>query len=335
MVTSNNGLEGVIAKVKKLLALANDGRGNEAEMAAAAAKAQQILEDYNLSMATVLSAGGTTDNTREKAIHEEGAQYKWMQTLMTGIASLHFCRLDKRQAFRNNKYVFIGYQLIGRKANVATAKIMYEYLTNTIDRLVREALVDPRQLQSKVANSMRTGMADRLCERLQARREEEIRASKARAEAEKARHTSGQPTGNAVAVILADYVQDEADANSDFRNGWEPGTTRRQRLEAQARSAARELRIKELMAAGKSYDVAWDMAYGMSEEDAEKKNKPQTEAQKRKDEAKWRRYWERQERAREREAAKYDPRAYHAGRRMGDEIGLDAQVDKTAKQSLS
>jgi hypothetical protein len=33
---TNNGLEAVISKVKKLMAFANDGRGNEAEMANAA-----------------------------------------------------------------------------------------------------------------------------------------------------------------------------------------------------------------------------------------------------------------------------------------------------------
>jgi hypothetical protein len=273
-----------------------------------------------------------TDNTREKAIHEERAQYKWMQTLMTGIASLHFCHLSKRSAWKGDKTVFTGYSLIGRKANVATATMMYEYLTGAIDRLVRVELVNPRLLQSKEANSMRTGMADRLCERLQARRDEEIKASKARAEAEKARHAS-QGTSNALAVILSDFIQDELDANNDFRCNYEPGTTKRQRAEANARSAARD-QIKDLMAKGKSYDVAWDMAYGLSEEDAEKKHKPQTEAQKRKDEAKWRRYWERQERARQREAEKFDGHAYHRGRRMGDEIGLDVQVNQKAKHSI-
>jgi hypothetical protein len=331
----NNGLEAIIAKVKKLLAFANDGRGNEAEMANAAELAQKMIEDYNLSMATIEAAGGKTDNTREKAIHEERAQYKWMQTLMTGIASLHFCHLAKRTAWRDGKTVFTGYQLIGRKANVATATMMYDYLTGAIDRVVRIELVDPRQLQSKVANSMRTGMTDRLCERLQAKRDEEIKASKARAEAEKARHTASPSTANAVAIVLSDFIQDEMDANTDFRNNWEPGTSKRQRMEGDARRAARDQKIKDLMAQGKSYDVAWDMAFsGMSEADAEKKNKPQTEAQKAKDEAKWKRYWERQERQRQREAEKFDGHAYHAGRRLGDEIGLDVQVAKGTKHSI-
>ncbi len=332
---TNNGLESVIAKVKKLLAFANDGRGNEEEMSNAASLAQKLIEDYNLSMATIEAAGGATDNTREKAVHEERAQYKWMQTLMTGIAGLHFCHLSKRSAWKDGKTVFTGYSLIGRKANVATATIMYEYLTNTIDRVVRQELVDPRKLQSKVANSMRTGMADRLCERLQDEREKEIKASKARHEAEKAKYTNGGNTANAVAVVLSDFIQDEMDANTDFRNKWEPGTAKRQRLEGDARRANRDQKIKDLMAQGKSYDVAWDMAFnGMSEADAEKKNKPATEAQKAKDEAKWARYWARQERARQREAEKFDAHAYHKGRRMGDDIGLDVQIDKAAKHSI-
>jgi hypothetical protein len=332
---TNNGLEAVITRIRKLLAFASDGRGNEAEMGNAAALANKLIEEYNLSMASIEAAGGSTDNTREKGIHNETAQYKWMQTLMTGIASLHFCHLAKRSAWKNGKTVFVGYQLIGRKANVATATIMYEYLTTTIDRIVRETLVDPRQLQSKVANSMRTGMADRLCERLQLRREDEIEASKARAEAAKASHQHKPNSKNAVVVVLSDFVQDEEDANNDFRNGYAPGTTRARRLAANARWADQDAKIKALMAEGLSYDAAWDMVVGgLTREEAEKKNKPATAAQKKKDAEKWARYWAKQERAREREAARFDGAAYHRGRRMGDEIGLDVQVDQKARRSI-
>lgn len=67
---------------------------------------------------------------------------------------------------------------VGRKNNVITAQLMYQYLTETIEDLV--PVTDNTQRLSRSAMSWKEGCADRLCERLAQRREDLINAHDAR-----------------------------------------------------------------------------------------------------------------------------------------------------------
>jgi hypothetical protein len=240
----------------------------------------------------------------------------------------------------------IGYNIIGRQANVVAAKEMFTYLITTINRLLLEHNHnDPRQNMSKYSNSWKEGCADRLRERLTERHEQNLKEQAAEARERKARasHSASAPTSNALVVVMTDYAQDEADLNTDMRFGQKPGTTKADRLRAVAlREAEKEekrKRIEEARAAGASERVLIAMeTFSYTREEAElfidkvdnppedkrtEKQKARDEERERKRDERWsRQYWREQAR----QANRLDSRGYAAGQKAGDNIGLDKQV---------
>lgn len=88
-----------------------------------------------------------------------------------------YTRIDGRYN-KTYQHVFVG-----RKANVITAQLMYQYLTQTIEDLVP---VENKDRLSRSAMSWKEGCADRLCERLAKRRQDLIDQHDARVKAEQA-----------------------------------------------------------------------------------------------------------------------------------------------------
>ncbi len=355
----------VIDKIRKLLAIASDKSVTESEASTFAAKAQTLMEQHNLSMASVEAAGGSSgdDGKRVKDAADDKKHrtvYVWQRNLMKSIAELNFCHCALRF---ENRYraspVFAGYDLIGRSANVASTRVMFDYLTQAIDRLAREeAVVEGEHVFSKFACSFREGAAVRVVERLEAKREEALRAAEVEAKEEAARRSHPAHASTTLpAVILTDFVQDEKDLNEDMRRGLEPGTTGRKRREREALDASRDARMKELQEAGHPWDVAWNVVYrGMdvseaieherkndaereAREEAKKQEKPETEAQARKrrerEERESNRYWEQASRRAEREARRIDSRGYRRGQDAGRDIGLDQQIDVKSSRRIS
>jgi Protein of unknown function (DUF2786) len=334
--------DAIISRIQALLALANDGRGNENEMGNAAALAQKLMTKYNLSMATV-EANSKTTGERQKVQTTERQSYMWRRELMVAVAKLYFCHATGLKKWVDGKAKFVGYQLIGRPANVATAQMMYDYLTGTIDRLAADRTQgDHRQLFSKATLSFRKGASDRVIQRLNIKRQDEVEISRRAAEAAKHRAAAGNTT-NAVAVVLSDFVSDEADLNTDMLHGLQPGTTKAQRMANaaayNAASAARKAKTKQLVEDGFPPRVAELMAWGYEYDDAvkqaRKEDKPETEAQARarraRDEA-----WARKERNRaRRDSERYDASAYREGRAAGDDIALNQQVDQKSQTKIS
>lgn len=355
-MSEQTDLSAIYLRIKKLLALAADGRGNEHEMTLAAEKAQQLMEEYNVTMSHVEAAGQKSEGgTRTKDQTKDRTVYVWRRELMKAIAELNFCFCEQdweyKDGYRNGPQTFAGYTLIGREANVASTRIMFEYLIQTIDRLTKEVIVDPKGYFTRYAFSFRKGMADRLMDRLREQREAEIRKQEAaKREAEvRAKHPSAA-TDNALVVSLGDVVQQEKDLNEDFRRGWEPGTTARRRAEYEAERSARRVKFNALvdeivMEQGVSREVAWYLASGyempmalyLAGEGPNPKgeSKPETEAQRRKREEKEaranRNYWDRQAR----KDAKLDLTGYRAGHEAGDRVSLNKQAGHDDKGKLS
>lgn len=81
-----------------------------------------------------------------------------------------------------HKHIFVG-----RKGNVVTAQLMFQYLTQTIeDLVVVEMNLTNAQRLSRSAMSWKEGAADRLCERLASRRQDLIAKHDARVKQEEA-----------------------------------------------------------------------------------------------------------------------------------------------------
>ena len=341
-------LQKTLSRVHKLMALAKDGAATEHEAALALEMAQKIMGEANLTMATLEASGqlGGDGSRRVKDGLESRSPYKWHRVLMAQIAELNsvFCEVKFKRLAHTS--MFDGYDLIGREANVASTRVMFEYLLQAVERVCKEHLANPSECFGKYANEFKQGCADRLASRLRERhidnvnrQEREAREAKARA----AHPAASQST--AVVVVMRDYYATEADLNNDLKLGREPGTTARLRAEQQARAAEaradKEARRDAIVGAnpGINKEVAWYMAHGWAREEAEKilapkDEKPETEAQKRKREQREQRADDRNYRRwRSENNVKYSD-GYRAGSRAGADIGLDEQVDAKAKRQL-
>lgn len=351
----------VAVLVNKLLALSKDGGATEAEARLAAEKAQALMEQHNLSMAHIEATGGSSgdEGQRVKDGFSHRQVYKWQRTLMAQIAELNFCfcreEFETRKKWNEDQYrttrtsVFNGYQIIGRAANVVSTKTMFEYLVHTIERLAREDVKDPAQFFTRYAHSFKEGCSDRITERLQQRRQEEVEAQERKKREQQARTQHPASAGStAVAIYLGDYVQGEIDANTDLRNGREPGVTRQQRLQREARDVERQLefeqRSRELRMAmpdASDEEIYW-RASGFSEEtiqhwlgERQKEARPETDAQRRKREAREERENERNWRRYQKQRSRLDGTGYTRGASAGDNVGLDRQIDKGDQRKIN
>lgn len=323
--------EKIIDRIRKLLALADTGRGaTEAEASLAAAKAAELMEEYGLSTMTVEMSGGKGE---ARASNKIGSTHEpWHLPLMVAIAESCFCFVDHERVGSYRKFEF---RLIGRQSAVTTAGIMFDYLRKTIARLSREALVES-------AFRFRCGCTERIVERLQERHATTLRRQKQDADERAARQrASGETaTANALVVTLVDYEQHERDLNEDYRMGLEPGTTARRRAAREAAAKAAEARLNALVAEGIPYGVAWNMVYlnhtreRAEQYEAQWTKDQDTKAKRSRRRKEWtqadERAWQSEQRRRERKTSS----SWTAGRSAGDSVGLDPQVSKSSTRSL-
>lgn len=221
----------VIARIKKMLHLANHGTASEGEANNAAEMAQKIMMEHNISMAMV--EGASLDGSgRTKTKDEGNAKYAFQRELMVACAEVNFVYQEVNYDHRGTYRKATGYTLIGREANVVACKTLFEYLFQTIDRLGLEYVGDERLQYGIPANSFKEGCAARIGERLRERHRENLaeQARKAREANAAARHPAA--TGTALTVVMTDYAQDEKDRNEDLRLGKPEGFTANKRLMA-------------------------------------------------------------------------------------------------------
>jgi hypothetical protein len=239
-------LERVTALVQKLLAKGRKA-GTEAESAAFMAKAQELLTAHNLSMSAVEGAA-VGDAKREKAA-QTGGQYVYQQQLWWAVAELNFCL-----HFISGAYVKVGsrdvwrrqHKIVGRVVNVQATMAMGTYLEAAANRLCRERLtvrsgagVTPGELNSQFYSSwavgFREGVADRLIEKLEAKR-----ARRLNEERLAAKRAAAAGTSTSTALTLGSLVQKEEDENWDFLRGDELGTRAQERAERALAAAQAE-----------------------------------------------------------------------------------------------
>lgn len=162
----------VLDKVRKLLALA--GSSNEHEAALAMSRAQGLLAEHNLTLADVKAEKGD-EFVIEKDIVT--TSYPWRRQLANAVASLYFCRYYY-QSVQRRKTMYDVHCFAGAQHNIAVAKMMFEYLHKTVDRLAREGARGlSKKQQSPYRVSFRTACTTRLMSRI-ARRIEEAKQGK-------------------------------------------------------------------------------------------------------------------------------------------------------------
>lgn len=91
---ANMQIEDILKKIQKLLALAGNNPSVE-EAAAASARAQQMMDEYHLSMADIDSAAlNQADPMGRSEVKDEfePAMARWKQIFVSRLARLHDCR---------------------------------------------------------------------------------------------------------------------------------------------------------------------------------------------------------------------------------------------------
>lgn len=295
-------LDKVMRRIQALLNKTEDKGASEAEAQSAANAVAKLMAEYNLDMATLEASGKSVQDSgaeRTKEQNDKKCMYKWQRELMEKVAALNYC-----YHFINNKYTHNKagnlkktpvHVLVGRKVNVLSAQMMFDYLCEAIERLV--PLASNRERLSRSAMSWKEGCAERVGERLATKRYEQEREQAATvAAAAKAAQGTGQSTG----MTLARVAGNEHDANWEFANGYPAGTLAKWRADGANKSLSAVVADREETA-----------------EEAKERAKY---------EEKWRKQQERDRQRSQKEWEKKDHVAYAAGRNAGNTVGLDVQV---------
>ena len=316
-------MDAVIAKVRKLLAMA-EGNANEHEAAVAAQKAQDLLSAYNLDMAIVNRQ--TNEHQPRDDKKRNGGLYKWQRDLWYATATLNFCRYYYHRGLSAGSSY--EHQVIGSKANVIGTEIMAGYLEAAIERLARAWVAENRPGRSifiKEAIAYREGLAARISERLWRKRYDQQEADRKAREEERARNKAhGLDTENA--LVLQDVINTEEDLNNDHIYGWPAGTSAKNRAIREKEREAAEREAERLL---KEQDE-WDKAHPV--EAAARKAKEEAEAKKARD-----KYWNKTYRDRKPTAEELRRRlsSFGEGYREGANVSLNRQVDAKATRQLN
>lgn len=139
-MTKSNDMEKVLAKIRKMLAMAENDRGdNINESAVAASMAEKLMRKFNLSHADVLLEELDDDSM---VAYETNVGYKsrvptWVSAIIVATARLHDCEAQYNHEGYRNKTGYHYKKIItflGDKGDVIVAAWVFEYLMKEIKR---------------------------------------------------------------------------------------------------------------------------------------------------------------------------------------------------------
>lgn len=196
---SNQPSTKVLDRIRKLLAMANDERGNEHERATALRQAHSLLTRHGLDLMDLDALEREQQDPRGR-FQEDGWSAVWARLVYAAIGDLFLClhlyTPPHKTNTRKQTHVFIG-----RASNAATAFYMANYVVESIRKEARRAKAE----YGADTRSFCMGSAHRILERIRVMVD-------ARAE------TSG--VGGKYAVALVDLAESEQAANWDFASEW-------------------------------------------------------------------------------------------------------------------
>lgn len=328
--------ESILERIKKLMALA-DSAANQHEAALAANRMQALLQEHNLTRAEVESHARDNEPEspltaqRESLTHERSAMYTYQADLMSTVAKGNFCMhavIVKSIPDPNGRYIRRSddvrvrkakvHMVIGRSDNVAVTITMYDYLIETMNRLLP---FEGSERRSTDARLWLAGCAESLCDRLTSQRtkreREEQLASRRRA------NTPGL-------VLLKDVYATEQELNLDFCKGLAPGTTTKQRLEDEAEERQIKAKFEELVKSGTTRHDAWFLARDMEVPGPNPQKisrvSRSTRSYRRENHAEWRKD--------QREYERRNHPSFKDGKLRGEEIGLGGSLKGSTQKSI-
>jgi len=161
--------ESIISKIKKLLALTEDRGATKDEAATAAAKAQQLLLEHNLSLDSVQTVDLEAEEIlrQDQYLAAERSPYaKPYAALLNNISRYNFCRA----VYLNNGKS----ALIGKKHNVEVVAYLFTYLSKALEKEADQQgrLYTTSRLRS-FKSAFVVGAAYEIGERLKQQREQQ------------------------------------------------------------------------------------------------------------------------------------------------------------------
>ncbi len=165
-------MQHIIDKVRKLLALSQSANAHEA--ASAAAKANQLIDEYRLSVGqlTPNEASATVDpieTASEPLLHSNRAM-TWRKSLAIRLARHYGCFVWNSPRPR----AAINYQVAGRKSDIEVLNYMFAYISTECDRIT---LATAKGRGRTFAESYRRGFVDGVLSQLDASRQTVAKAS--------------------------------------------------------------------------------------------------------------------------------------------------------------
>ena len=190
--TTNTEMDGVLRRIKKLLAMANDGRGDVNEAAAAARMAEGLMRKFQLDHADIIIAdlkkgdalcedhviGEMKADGAGRRTNPMTSNPSWAQHLAVAIARLNDCEV--RQTTRPN---FFGtpsaaLSFYGFKADVQVCCWMFTYLLSQCVAAVRTFQAETFRDRTE-SDSFRKGFITIITARIYAQGEEKREEAKA------------------------------------------------------------------------------------------------------------------------------------------------------------
>ena len=169
--------ERAMDKIRKLLAMAKDGRGNENEAANAASQAEKLMRHYQIEAGDVTLKDIEQDESFDRDVedvsfegikgHKPKQAPTWVGVIAIGCGAAFTCKVDLIGTNEGVKVRFSGYAM-----DVMLCKWVYRFLCETVFRISKEQM---KGLGMSAAKSFRAGAANMLQNRLYALKAERDR----------------------------------------------------------------------------------------------------------------------------------------------------------------
>lgn len=162
-MNTENDLEAITRRIRKLLAIAEDTRANPNEAAAAASQAEKLMRKFQLEHADVMrrelelqDAFGTVDSPavmKRNVGHKPRKVPGWAGWIAHGCAQLNDCEVAVTRTAELGACV----RFFGFKADVMVAAWTFDYIMNALIAAVRDYQTCPRSKSE--SDSYRKGYA--------------------------------------------------------------------------------------------------------------------------------------------------------------------------------
>jgi len=127
-----------VNKVKKLMALSSSSNINESELALA--RANQLIQKYNLSMIDNIHEDDTElIEIKVDTVNRKTTKVKILMDIMSKFSVYVLYSEIKKYHVNKRPTKIIDLLIVGSKANVEIAEYVYNYLNNELDRLYKDS----------------------------------------------------------------------------------------------------------------------------------------------------------------------------------------------------